>query len=117
VWFFGFNRLLSQVYSELWKDYNAVTFVLIKNSFMWTLAADQAFQASKATMCTTLVLALPNFTNTFDLECDASERGIGAILMQEGRPLAFVSKQLSERHLGQSIYEKQMLAIMHVVDL
>jgi hypothetical protein len=37
--------------------------------------------------------------------------------MQDGRPLAFTSKQLSEKHLGQSIYEKEMLAIMHVLDL
>jgi hypothetical protein len=37
--------------------------------------------------------------------------------MQDGRPLAFTNKQLSERHLGQSTYEKEMLAILHVVDL
>ena len=37
--------------------------------------------------------------------------------MQDGRPLAFTKKQLSERHLGQSIYEKEMIDILHVVDL
>ena len=37
--------------------------------------------------------------------------------MQEGQPLVFTSKQLSERNLGKPIYEKEMLAILHVVDL
>jgi hypothetical protein len=37
--------------------------------------------------------------------------------MQEGRPLAFTSKQLSEKNLGKPIYEKEMLAILHAVEL
>ena len=68
-------------------------------------------------MCTTLVLSLPDFTKTFVLECDASRKGIGVVLMKEGQPLAFTNKQLSEKNLVKSIYEKEMLAILHVVDL
>jgi hypothetical protein len=82
---------------------------------MPTVAWD--FQTLKMSMCTTLVLAFPYFTETFVRECDAFGKRIGVVLMQEGRPLAFTSKQMSKSHLGKSIYEKEMLDIMHVVDL
>jgi hypothetical protein len=68
-------------------------------------------------MCTTTVLALLDSKKTFVLEFDASEKGISTTLMQEGQLVAFTKKQLSEHHLGQSIYEKEFFAIFHVVDL
>jgi hypothetical protein len=108
-------------YRKFVKNYEKIasplTSLLKKNSFTWTPTDAQDFQTLKTAMCTTPVLALPNFTKTFVLECDASGKGIGFVLMQEGRPLAFTSKQLSERNLGKPIYEKEMLAILHVVDL
>jgi hypothetical protein len=101
---------LTGYYRKFVKNYGKIAAPLMallkKNSFTWTLVASQAFQTLKTAMCTTLVLALPDFTNTFVLECDASGKGIGAVLMKEGRPLAFTSKQLSEKNLGKPIYEK-----------
>jgi hypothetical protein len=73
-----------------------LTALLKNNSFTWTPAVDQAIQTLKAIMCTTPILALLDFTKTCVLECDAFRRGIGAVLMKYGRPLAFTSKQLSE---------------------
>jgi len=77
-----------------------LTALLKNNAFSWTPAVDQSFQALKEDMCTTLFLALPDFIKTFFLECDASRKGIGEVLMQDGRPLPFTSKQLSKWHLG-----------------
>jgi hypothetical protein len=82
-----------------------------------TPSTHQSFHALKKAMFTTHVLTLPNFTETFVLECDALGKGIGVVLMQYGNPLDFTSKQLSERHLGQLIYEKEMLSILHAMDL
>jgi hypothetical protein len=82
------------------------TSLLKNNAFTWTSGTDHAFQSLKYAMCSTPVLALPDFKNTFVLECDAFGKGIGAVLMQCSRPLAFTIKKNSERHLGQSIYEK-----------
>jgi hypothetical protein len=112
---------LAGYYHKFVKNYGNIvaplTSLLKKNSFTWTRTVAQDFQTLKMSMCTTPILTLPDFTKTFVLECDASGKGIGVVLMQEGRPLAFTSKQLSERNLGKSIYEKEMLAILHVVDL
>jgi hypothetical protein len=112
---------LTGYYCKFVKNYGKIaaplTALLKKNSFTWTPTTAQAFQTLKMTMCTTPVLALPNFTNTFVLECDASGKGIDDVLMQEGRPLAFTSKQLSEKNLGKPIYEKEMLVILHAVEL
>jgi hypothetical protein len=110
----GYYRKFVKNYGKIATPINAL---LKKNSFTWTLATVEAFQTLKMAMCTTLVMALPDFTKTFVLECDASGKGICVVLMQEGRSLAFTSKQLFESNLGKSIYEKEMLAIFHVVDL
>jgi hypothetical protein len=112
---------LTGYYCKFFKNYGKIaaplTTLLKKNSFTWTPVATQDFQTLKMAICTTLILALPDFTKTFMLECDASGKGIGVVLMQEGRTLAFTSKQLSERNMEKPIYEKEMLAILHVVDL
>ena len=61
------------------------------------------------------VLAMPDFTQPFVLECDASGEGIDAVLMQGGHPIAFESRKLLPHERLYSIYDKEMLAIMHAL--
>jgi hypothetical protein len=112
---------LTGYYHKFVKNYGKIatplTALLKKNSFTWTPTTAQDFQTLNMAMCTTPFLALPDFTKTFVLECDSLGKGIGVVLMREGRPLAFTNKKLSKRNLGKSIYEKEMLAILYVMYL
>jgi hypothetical protein len=67
-------------------------------------------------MSSTPVLALPNFDKQFIVETNACYTGLGAVLMQGDRPIAFLSKPLSATHKFLSIYEKEFLALIMVVD-
>jgi hypothetical protein len=69
----------------------------------------------KEVMSTCPVLALLDFTLPFVLECDASDEGISAVLMQGGHPIIFESRKLSQHERLYSIYDKEMLAIMHAL--
>jgi hypothetical protein len=57
-------------------------------------------------MGTCPALALPDFTLTFVLECDTSDEGISAVLMQGGHPIVFESWKLSQLERLYSIYKK-----------
>uniref|UniRef100_A0A8R7VA35 Reverse transcriptase domain-containing protein n=1 Tax=Triticum urartu TaxID=4572 RepID=A0A8R7VA35_TRIUA len=83
--------------------------------FVWTENTDQAFTLLKQQLVSAPVLAMPDFSKPFTIETDACDKGIGAVLQQEGHPIAFMSKGLSPRP-GLSTYEKEYLAIVVAVD-
>ena len=71
-----------------------------------------AFHELKRCITSAPVLALPNFQKTFQIEFDASDFGIGGVLSQEGRPIAFFSENLSDAKQKYSTYDKEFYAII-----
>ena len=92
-----------------------LTALLKKDAFQWTSQAEIAFKALKQAILSPPVLALPDFSKTFVMECNASGLGIGVVLMQDHRPLAFHSQALKGRSLHLSTYEKEFLALVSAV--
>jgi hypothetical protein len=83
--------------------------------YIWTSAEQTAFDTLKHALVSAPVLALPNFSDSFVVETDACDTGIGAVLSQKGHPLAYVSRFLGPRNRSLSVYEKEYLAILLAV--
>ncbi|KAF8048971.1 hypothetical protein N665_2339s0001 [Sinapis alba] len=77
---------------------------------------EEAFQKLKDSLTNALVLVLPNFDKTFEIECDASGTGIGAVLTQGGKPVAFFSEKLHGATLNYPTYDKELYALVRSLE-
>ena len=102
----GYYRKFIQGYGSIAKRLTTLT---KKDNFKWGQKTQAAFDQLKRAMVTTPVLQLPDFTQPFEIECDASDKGIGAVLMQNKHPIAYFNKALSKRSLAKSTYEREIM--------
>jgi hypothetical protein len=110
---------LASYYRKFIKNFAKITAPLtnlLKKStvtYEWEETCDEAFGTLKGILVKALVLKLPNFDKEFEIHSNASNFAIGVILVQEGRPVAFESKKLSETERRWPTHEKEMWAVIH----
>jgi hypothetical protein len=92
-----------------------ITDCMKREHFTWTLEAEQAFQEIKRRLTTPPILALPDFTQPFELHADASKVGIGAVLSQQGKPIAYFSEKLSGAQARYSAYDAEFYAVVQAI--
>lgn len=108
----GYYRKFVATYSQIAIP---LTDLLKKGNFHWNEEAEKVFNELKIKMTTTPVLRYPNFNRPFIVETDTCDYGIGAVLTQDERPLAYFSKKISDRRQHTSTYAKELLAVVEAV--
>jgi hypothetical protein len=83
--------------------------------WQWDDACQAAFDGLKAALCTAPVLAMPNMDRPFEIVSDASVHGTGAVLMQDGRPVAYESKKFSGAEYNYDTGEQELLGVIHAL--
>jgi len=112
----GYYRRFIPDYASIAAPLSDLTKKAAPIQVFWTDSCERAFQQLKRMLCATPVLHTPDFDNTFVLQTDASDRGVGAVLSQcdaqgQDHPVAYFSKKFLPREERFSTVEKECLAI------
>jgi len=92
--------------------------LLEKNTkFVWSKECEASFEELKKRLTSALVLTLPDLTKSFSIYCDASRRGLGCVLMQEGTVIAYASKQLRKHELNYLAHDLELATVVHALKI
>ncbi|XP_071674326.1 uncharacterized protein [Lolium perenne] len=83
--------------------------------FEWTDKCEASFQELKKRLVTAPVLTMPDITKDFDVYCDASKLGLGSVLMQEGKVIAYLSRQLRPHEMNYPTHDLELAAVVHAL--
>ena len=102
------------------KDYAKMSVPLVsllstKRVWKWDAGCQEAFERIRHDLTHSPVLALPDFDKPFVVECDASDFAVGAVLFQEGKPVAYEGKKLSGAERNYPTHDRELLAVIHAL--
>jgi hypothetical protein len=85
--------------------------------FKWDEKCQASFEELKKILTTTPVLIMPDIHKGFDVYCDAYQQGLGCVLMQEGKVVAYASRQLRKHELNYPNHDFELAAIAHALKI
>ncbi|GKD56483.1 putative reverse transcriptase domain-containing protein [Tanacetum coccineum] len=80
--------------------------------YEWVREQEEAFQTLKDNLCNTPILTLPDGPEDFVVYCDASNQGLGCVLMQRGKVIAYASQQLKIHEKNYTTYDLELGAVV-----
>jgi glutaredoxin-related protein len=92
---------------------------LLKNNtkFEWSEVCEKSFQELKRRLTTAPVLTLPDIKKHFVVYYDASRQGFGCVLMQEGKVVAYASRQLKKHEENYPTHDLELAAVVHALKI
>lgn len=111
-----FRRFI-QGFSSLARPLHALTKleVVQSHTWPWTAQCHAAFEGLKEALCSAPVLKLPDPGRPYEIVCDASVHGTGAVLLQDGHPIAYDSKKFTSAEYNYDTGEQEMLAVVRAL--
>jgi hypothetical protein len=104
--------------SDFLKIAKLMTSLLQKDhKFMWTEECETAFHTLQKLLTTAPVLTQPDIEKPFDVFCDTSKIGLGYILTQEGRVIAYASRQLRKHEINYLTHDLELAAVVHALKI
>jgi hypothetical protein len=103
----GFSKIARPMTELLRKD----------KKFIWIESCEKSFQELKKRLTTAPVLTLPDIQKDFVIYCDASRQGLGRVLMQDGRVVAYASRQLKPHEQNYPTHDLELAAVVHALKI
>ncbi|GJR84172.1 reverse transcriptase domain-containing protein [Tanacetum coccineum] len=111
----GYYRRFIENFSKIAKP---LTLLTQKNkAYVWGDKQEEAFQILKEKLCNAPVLALPDGPDDFVVYCDASKQGFGCVLMQQGKVIAYASRQLKIHENNYTTHDLELGAVVFALKI